>query len=459
MFLKRALSFRPHFQATSAWHLHKAFACELIFRLKPKCFVELGVHHGDSYFTFCQAVKENNLSTICYGIDHWEGDQHAGEYSKDVYEKVISHNYLNYSNFSYLIKDNFKNASKQFLDQSIDLCHIDGNHTLECVSEDWKTWKPKIRKDGILLFHDILEKKAGFGVWELWERLKNVYPSFTFKFGSGLGVLQLSKNSNDVTINNDFVLERKEEENINKLFLFCNKTKIFNLEREIGDLTQMIEDLTHTNQILFDQNYHLKAVSKNELKLQSQINSLSSSLDFAYAKCDQFRTSFSWKITMPLRFLRRKIIDPFRRITKDKILGSKSYYDWISLYDSESIAEKKSRLKYNENNEKTKFSIILPVYDPPVNLLAECIDSVIAQIYKNWELCIVDDCSKNPVILNLIQNYARMDSRIRFQSNKKNRHISLTSNRACSFATGDYFVFWIMMIFSESTAFLSVILL
>ncbi len=469
MFLKRALSFKPNFQATSAWHSHKAFACELIFRLKPKCFVELGVHHGDSYFAFCQAVKENNLSTICYGIDHWEGDQQAGEYSNDVYEKVISYNHLNFSNFSYLIKDDFKSASKQFCDQSIDLCHIDGSHTFDCVSEDWKTWKPKIKKDGIVLFHDILEKKAGFGVWKLWEKLRNDYPTFTFKFGSGLGVLQLSDSSTDIAIDDDFILSEKDHENVNNLFLFCDKTNLLNLENDIKDLQNKIGEfehinkvtfdenyhlkkvykdlqnkigeLEHINKVTFDENYHLKKVYKNELELHHEINVIKSSLNFSKAKCEQYRKSFSWKITMPLRLLRRNFVDPFRTILTNKVSYDKSYENWINKYDSNAIFEKNELKTINQTEEKTKFSIILPVYDPPLKLLAQCIESVLSQIYNNWELCIVDDNSKNPLVLNLIKNFSRTDSRIRYQCNKVNRHISLTSNRACSFATGDFFVF------------------
>src|SRR5476649_2191420 len=40
-------------------------------------------------------------------------------------------------------------------------------------------------------------------------------------------------------------------------------------------------------------------------------------------------------------------------------------------------------------------SIIVPTYDTDIDFLHECIDSVRAQVYKNWELCIVDDASPN----------------------------------------------------------------
>lgn len=434
MFLKRALSFTPKFNGFSAWHLHKAFACELIFRLKPKCFVELGVHHGDSYFAFCQSVKENNLPTICYGIDHWEGDNNAGKYTKDVYESVISYNHLNYSNFSYLIKDDFNNASTQFCDQSIDLCHIDGNHSYECVSNDWETWKLKMKRDGIILFHDILEKKTGFGVWKLWEELKNEYPTFTFKFGSGLGVLQLSKSANDISINSDFILSHEDEEDINKLFLFCEKTKLLNLENQVNDFKK-------ANQNLFDENLSLKSFRDNELKLQEEIHSLRNSVNQARSKCHAYQNSFSWKITMPLRFLRRMFVDPFRKDLTNNKISLKSYRNWINLYDADHKIEEKYLNSLSKVDSSIKFSIILPVYDPPVKLLSECIESVMSQLYDNWELCIVDDNSENPLILNLLENYSRTDSRIRFLRNKSNKHISLASNRACSFATGDYFVF------------------
>ena len=148
------------------------FGYDLISALAPKILVELGVHYGDSFFTFCQARKNLGIETICYGVDTWEGDYHSGEYGEEVFEYVSSYNESNYSDFSYLIRSTFAETVKKFEDDSIDLLHIDGLHTYEAVSEDLKMWLPKVKDNGTILFHDTNERQRDFGVWKLWEEVK-----------------------------------------------------------------------------------------------------------------------------------------------------------------------------------------------------------------------------------------------------------------------------------------------
>ena len=162
MFPAKAFKFNPEFICKSAWHKHAPFGYYLICELKPKIFVELGVHNGDSFFTFCQSRKENNLSTICYGIDTWSGDVHSGFYGSEIFENVRSYNDANYSNFSYLIKSTFETACVQFEENSIGLLHIDGLHTYESVKSDFENWFPKVQNEGLILFHDVEREEERF---------------------------------------------------------------------------------------------------------------------------------------------------------------------------------------------------------------------------------------------------------------------------------------------------------
>ncbi|WP_421423106.1 glycosyltransferase family 2 protein [Agrobacterium rosae] len=90
--------------------------------------------------------------------------------------------------------------------------------------------------------------------------------------------------------------------------------------------------------------------------------------------------------------------------------------------------------------EDLKFSIIMPTYNPPLAFLAKAIDSVRAQTYQNWELCIVDDGSKDN--LTAFSAYMKAicseDPRIKFQALVENQGISVASNNALSLATGDF---------------------
>jgi glycosyltransferase involved in cell wall biosynthesis len=87
------------------------------------------------------------------------------------------------------------------------------------------------------------------------------------------------------------------------------------------------------------------------------------------------------------------------------------------------------------------FSVIVPVYNTPANFLKECLDSVLAQVYPNWELCIANDGSTESYVKEILEKYKKKDGRIKVIHNEKNQHISCTSNSALSLATGEFVVF------------------
>ena len=173
------------------WSGHLAFANDLISAIRPSLIVELGTHFGEAYFTFCQSVVENGISCLCYAVDHWLGEAHAGQYGEEVIQEVSHYNESNYKGFSYLLRTNFDDALSQFADESIGLLHLDGLHTYEAVSHDFWAWWPKVRSGGIVLLHDIVVRHADFGVWRLWDELRSQFPeSFAFNHSWGLGVLR-----------------------------------------------------------------------------------------------------------------------------------------------------------------------------------------------------------------------------------------------------------------------------
>ncbi len=159
-------------QAESAWTQHVPFAFWLIEQVRPKLLVELGVHSGASYFAFCQSVKFNNLGTQCYGVDTWQGDEHSGLYSSDVWLDVNGYNTSQYAPFSYLLRTTFNEALPYFENKTIDLLHIDGLHTYEAVKADFEQWLPKMTQSGVVLFHDIMVRERNFGVYKFWSELK-----------------------------------------------------------------------------------------------------------------------------------------------------------------------------------------------------------------------------------------------------------------------------------------------
>nr|WP_314490588.1 glycosyltransferase family 2 protein [uncultured Pseudomonas sp.] len=116
-----------------------------------------------------------------------------------------------------------------------------------------------------------------------------------------------------------------------------------------------------------------------------------------------------------------------------------SYNDWIENIEVVSLPSlHKSRQMASSLAYQPLISIVMPTYNTDDKLLRECLDSVIAQTYTNWELCIADDASTNANVLTTIKDYAERDTRIKFVARSKNGHISRTSNSALKLASGEY---------------------
>jgi O-antigen biosynthesis protein len=227
----------PDYIVSSAWIEHVPFAFWIIEVAKPKVLVELGVHNGTSYFAFCQAIRNLNINTTCYGVDTWKGDEHVGFYSDEVFNQVSGWNNRHYSKFSTLIRTTFDEAKDSFLDGSIELLHIDGRHTYEAVKHDFETWKPKLAKNAIVLFHDINARVAEFGVFKLWDELKKQYPNFQFDYGYGLGVIAIG----EIPQNELSTLFNADQEDALYRFLtnlFFDRGNNFKIEMDYGEALQ-----------------------------------------------------------------------------------------------------------------------------------------------------------------------------------------------------------------------------
>jgi glycosyltransferase involved in cell wall biosynthesis len=89
-------------------------------------------------------------------------------------------------------------------------------------------------------------------------------------------------------------------------------------------------------------------------------------------------------------------------------------------------------------NYKPLISVIVPVYNPPPELFRATLESVKDQLYENWELCISDDCSTDPEIKAILDEYRTEDERIRVVYRQENGHISACSNTALDMAKGEF---------------------
>lgn len=187
----------PDWRKGGTWQGHIPFAAWLVGVKKPRVLVELGTFHGTSYFAFCQAAVRAKIDMRCYAVDTWQGDHHIGRYSDQVFDDVSAANAENYSGFSTLLRMTFDEALAKFDAGSIDVLHIDGLHTYAAVSHDFQSWLPKMKPNGVVLFHDTQVDKSNFGVLKYWSELSEKYITAEFKHSYGLGILLLDADQPD----------------------------------------------------------------------------------------------------------------------------------------------------------------------------------------------------------------------------------------------------------------------
>jgi len=86
--------------------------------------------------------------------------------------------------------------------------------------------------------------------------------------------------------------------------------------------------------------------------------------------------------------------------------------------------------------QNIKMSVVVPIYNPPINFLKKCVDSVIAQTYQNWQLVLVDDASTDASVKSYLNSL--LDPRIKVIYAQQNGHISQATNIAIKASKGDY---------------------
>lgn len=124
-----------------------------------------------------------------------------------------------------------------------------------------------------------------------------------------------------------------------------------------------------------------------------------------------------------------------------KRINNYHYAKWVKSHDT---LTENDVLEYKEEiskiGEKVKFSIIMPVYNPNDNHLINAIESVLDQIYDNWELCIADDHSTKTSTKTILERYSKANHKIKIRYREVNGHISDASNSALDLATGEFVV-------------------
>ncbi len=152
-------------------------------------------------------------------------------------------------------------------------------------------------------------------------------------------------------------------------------------------------------------------------------------------------------ITHPVKYIKKSIlymktrsIKDFIRKVKEKLLlelnSEKLYKEWIKRNEPDERELEKQRQRIFDYNPE--ISILTPVYNTDKTFLVAMIESVLAQTYSGWELCIADGSDREGYVKEILEEYEKKDKRIKVKFLSENRGIAGNSNEALSIATGDF---------------------
>ncbi len=156
-----------------------------------------------------------------------------------------------------------------------------------------------------------------------------------------------------------------------------------------------------------------------------------------------------WKATKPVRVIIHFFLRQWRRVRN---LGG--FRGVLRKLDSKSI-ERKARKQHGTASfpsqetakiqRETKFekeitfSILVPLYNTPEKFLRDMIESVQAQTYEKWQLCLADGSdSDHEQVGRICAEYYQKDARIKYERLKKNLGISGNTNACLAMADGNY---------------------
>ena len=428
----------PAFSWPTAWRRHAPFVMWLVKSARPKRIVELGSRNGYSYFTFCKTVHEEDLDTECYAVGAWSADKHSGGCFSAELEAINVENFK-YSNFSTVFTEPFDEALNNIEDNSVDFLHINVQLVYEDNAFDLESWLLKLAQNAIIVFHNMEEQSDDIFVQQYCAELYEQFDDFNFTFQNGLRVFFRGDDlSKDLAELRQVAQTELGLEAIRSLFIQHEKRitlaqEFVTLDQEIGQLRR---DLEKTQRALAAGQGLLNAARLRPIRTLKRYivhKILKALAKFSPPIPADMATRF--KASSSKRDPRRPIE---QAISQDKPL---SYEQWVKRVEPNNILSKMRQEKLRTSlQDGPVFSVLIPVYNPDPQLLQECIQSVLDQVYDRVEVCISDDASTNPEVIKVLHECAAADRRVKLVMRKENGHICEASNSALELATGDFIV-------------------
>ena len=117
------------------------------------------------------------------------------------------------------------------------------------------------------------------------------------------------------------------------------------------------------------------------------------------------------------------------------------YQRWFEQHRASAEELASMRHEVHAFASRPLISILTPVFDTPVPWLREAVESVLAQVYENWELLLIDDGSTDADLLRALPALGARDRRIRLVRLESHQGISAALNKGLDLASGEWVTF------------------
>lgn len=173
----------------------------------------------------------------------------------------------------------------------------------------------------------------------------------------------------------------------------------------------------------------------------------------AHRKREKLLALFHWEtVEVAWEYFRKHGLRALFKKSVHKIQNMQDDYDYNEWYKKVRISDDelaKQRESAGDFAQQPTFSIVIPVYATPEKFLRRMLDSIRAQTYPKFEVCLVDatpyakiqhDPTQGRTPQEVLAEYAAADSRFRYETLAENLGIAENTNAAIRMATGDFIV-------------------
>jgi GT2 family glycosyltransferase len=129
---------------------------------------------------------------------------------------------------------------------------------------------------------------------------------------------------------------------------------------------------------------------------------------------------------------------PVPAVVVAQIARSEVYDCWLADHSWDDAAAAAAADLLDSLTARPLISLVMPVYNVEDSWLSKAVNSVRAQVYSEWELCIVDDASTRMDLRPLLEELAATDHRIKVAFRSQNGNISAATNDGIRMARGEF---------------------